>query len=351
MKHTLTYLLLGSGLLLSSAASAATATYQYCSTSGCRLGGSATVVSTYASTKYPLVLAHGIGGFTSIAGLSLTQYFYGINADLTANGGKVFVTQVASFDSSYVRGEQLLNQVQQITAITGADKVNVIGHSQGTLDARYVAGVRPDLVASVTGVGGPNQGSPVADVVKKVSDIPIIGTQILTPAVSSAVNALFTLLDLTSGKRYNQNSINGLKQLTTAGAAAFNAQFPNGVPGGDGCGSVTPPPVTPPQQYLVRASLTVAPSVRYYSWGGTGHLTNLLDVTDPLLLLTGALIPGADDGLVGRCSSHLGEVIRDDYSLNHVDEVNHLLGLVNFFTTSPVTLYRQHANRLKNAGL
>jgi triacylglycerol lipase len=349
-------MLLGSGLMISAFASAATATYQYCSVSGCRAGGSATVVSNYASTKYPIVLAHGMAGFTRLAGLNITQYFYGINADLTANGAKVFVTQVASFDSSYVRGEQLLNQVQQITAITGASKVNLIGHSQGTLDARYVAGVRSDLVASVTGVGGPNQGSPVADIVKQVSDIPIVGTQVLTPVVSSAVNALFTLLDITSGQRYSQSSINGLNQLTTAGAAAFNAQFPNGVPSGDGCGSVTPPvtpPPPPPNQNFLRVNLTSAAvsSVRYYSWGGTGHLTNLLDVTDPLLLLTGALIPGADDGLVGKCSSHLGVVIRDDYPQNHVDEVNQLLGLVSFFATSPVTLYRQQANRLKNAGL
>jgi triacylglycerol lipase len=335
MKLTLMSMLLGSGLLLSTVASATSATYQFCSTSGCRAGGSATVISDYASTKYPLVLAHGMGGFTSIAGLSLTQYFYGINADLAANGGKVFATQVASFDSSYVRGEQLLNQVQQITAITGADKVNLIGHSQGTLDARYVAGVRPDLVASVTGVGGPNLGTPVADVAKQVSDIPLIGTVVLTPVVSTAVNALFQLLDITSGQGYSQNSINGLNQLTTAGAAAFNAQFPSGIPVEGDCGS---------GRFTVNG-------IKYYSWGGTGHLTNLLDVTDPLLLLTGALIPGANDGLVGQCSTHLGQVIRDDYPQNHVDEVNQVLGLVGFCVTSPVTLYRQQANRLKNVGL
>ncbi len=342
MKRTLTSMLFGSGLLLSTLASAGTSpvtpttlTYQYCSTSGCRAGGSATLISDYATTQYPLVLAHGMGGFTSIAGLSLTQYFYGINADLAANGGRVFATQVASFDSSYVRGEQLLNQVQQIAAITGSPKVNIIGHSQGTLDARYVAGVRPDLVASVTGVGGPNLGSPVADTVKKISNIPLLGTVVLTPVVSTAVNALFTLLDITSGQRYSQSSINGMNQLTTSGAAAFNAQFPNGIPIEGVCGQ---------GRFAVNG-------IRYYSWGGTGHLTNLLDVTDPLLLLTGALIPGANDGLVGQCSSHLGLVIRDNYNQNHVDEVNLILGLASDDEVSPVVLYRQQANRLKNVGL
>lgn len=142
-------LLLTSGLLLSSAVMAAS--YQACSTSGCRTAGSTMVLSSYAKTKYPLILAHGMGGFSSIAGF---EYFYGIGSDLTRNGAQVFETQVASFDSSYVRGEQLLNQTKQILAITGASKVNLIGHSQGSLDVRYVAGVLPNKVASVTTVGG-----------------------------------------------------------------------------------------------------------------------------------------------------------------------------------------------------
>jgi triacylglycerol lipase len=33
--------------------------------------------------------------------------------------------------------------------------------------------------------------------------------------------------------------------------------------------------------------------------------------------------PEANDGLVGKCSSHLGTVIRDNYFHNHLDEVNH----------------------------
>ncbi len=60
---------------------------------------------------------------------------------------------------------------------------------------------------------------------------------------------------------------------------------------------------------------------------------------------------GPTDGLVGRCSSHLGMVIRDNYRMNHLDEVNQVFGLTSLFETDPVSIYRQHANRLKNAGL
>jgi len=58
-----------------------------------------------------------------------------------------------------------------------------------------------------------------------------------------------------------------------------------------------------------------------------------------------------NDGLVGTCDSHLGQVIRDDYSMNHLDEVNLLFGIHHLFSTDPITTYRNHANRLKNAGL
>jgi len=44
-------------------------------------------------------------------------------------------------------------------------------------------------------------------------------------------------------------------------------------------------------------------------------------------------------------------VLRDDYSWNHLDEVNQVLAIRNWFVSSPVSVIRAHANRLKNAGL
>lgn len=327
------------GVLFASSISVATAaTYQYCSTasdgtSSCRDGGSALVWTSYAKTKYPIVLAHGMGGFTAIGGVSLGEYFYGINADLTSNGANIFATQVTSFDSSYVRGEQLRSQVNQILAITGAPKVNLIGHSQGVLDSRYVAGVMPASIASVTGVAGPNAGSPVADTIKAASTIPVIGP-VLKPVITGAIDAFFTLLDMSSGSTYTNSSWNGLNQLTSQGMAAFNAQFPQAMPA-TSCGQGT----------------TSTNGVQYYSWGGTGLVTNLLNPASYFMPLTGALIPGPSDGLVPQCSSHLGTVLRDDYFQNHLDEVNLAFGLTSPFEVSPVTLFRNQANRLKNSGL
>ncbi|HVP27618.1 MAG TPA: triacylglycerol lipase [Myxococcota bacterium] len=283
---------------------------------------------SYTKTKYPIVLAHGMAGFDSLFGV--LDYFYGIESALEDGGAKVFVTEVSQFNDTAVRGEQLIDQVEEIVAITGKAKVNLIGHSHGGLDARYVAAMRPDLVASVSSVGTPHKGAALADFLR---------ANVKNGSFSESVLALLgnflgTVEGLLSGSSNPQDTIAGLDALTSAGTAAFNARYPQGVPT-TACGSGA-------------ASVN---GIRYYSWGGTGILTNVLDVSDAALAVTSTVYPEANDGLVGRCSSHLGTVIRDNYNQNHLDEVNQVLGLVSIFESSPVSLFRSHANRLKNAGL
>src|SRR5216110_2936751 len=116
---------------------------------------------TYTKTRYPIVLAHGAAGFDSLSGI--LDYWFGIPEDLAAGGAKVFVTEVSQFNTPEVRGEQLVAQLERIRAITGKAKVNLVGHSQGGFDVRYVAAVRPDLVASVTTIGTPHRGTQIAD--------------------------------------------------------------------------------------------------------------------------------------------------------------------------------------------
>lgn len=284
---------------------------------------------TYAQTRYPIVLVHGLFGFDNIGPV---EYFYGVPSALRNDGASVFVVQVSATNSTEVRGEQLLTQVKKILAATGAAKVNLIGHSHGSPTSRYVASVRPDLVASVTSVGGVNKGSAVADLLLKVAPPGSISNSI----IATAGNGLATLISiLTGGSGLNQASLAAAQSLSTAGSLKFNQAHPQGIPT-SACGEGA---------YSVRG-------VAYYSWSGASNYTNVLDVADPALALTGLVFGGAkNDGLVSSCSSRLGRVIRDNYAINHLDEVNQMIGLVNLFETNPVTLYRQHANRLKNAGL
>src|SRR5262249_49410757 len=95
----------------------------------------------------------------------------------------------------------------------------------------------------------------------------------------------------------------------------------------------------------------VVNGIRYYSWGGGQASTNIIDPSDLLLIATGLMVTGANDGVIAKCSSHLGHVIRDDYAANHLDETNLIFGLVSMTGPDPMTLYRQQANRLAMAGL
>ncbi|MCA9550988.1 MAG: triacylglycerol lipase [Myxococcales bacterium] len=283
---------------------------------------------TYTRTRYPIVLAHGMAGFDELFGVY--EYWFGMADALRRDGATVYVTEVSQFNDTEVRGEQLLAQIEEIVAITGAGKVNIIAHSHGGLDARYVASVRPDLVASVTTIGSPHRGAELANFLR--ANVNEGGFTELV--LSTFANALGQLLALVSGTSNPQDAIAGLEALTSQGTAAYNARYPAGVPT-QGCGD---------------GAHTVS-GVRYYSWSGTRPLTNLLDPSDAALGLSSLVYSEANDGLVGRCSSHLGDVIRDDYRMNHLDEVNQVLGLTYWFESDPRSVVRAHANRLKNAGL
>lgn len=284
--------------------------------------------SEYGKTKYPIVLCHGMAGFDSLFGVM--DYFYGIVSELQAAGAEVYVTHVPAFDSSEARGEALLEQVEDIVARTGVEKVNLIGHSHGGFDVRYVAAVRPDLVASVTTVGTPHQGADLADYLRAH----VKEGGLTEDALGFFANELGTVLGLVSGHTAPEDAIAALGSLTSDGAAAFNAKYPAGLP-------ETPCGGGPAEQN----------GIHFYSWSGTHQLTNLLDVSDAALKVASLVYHGDNDGLVGRCSSHFGTVLRDDYWMNHLDEVNQLLGLTEIFATNPKTVFRTHANRLKNAGL
>ena len=290
------------------------------------VGASAHAAGDYAKTRYPIVLVHGLFGFDSFLGV---DYFYGIPGALSRDGAQVFVAQVSAANSTEVRGEQLLAQVKNIMAITGASKVNLIGHSHGGPTIRYVAGVAPQLVASVTSIGGVNKGSRVADILRGVVPAGTLSETLLNGAASAFV----ALINLGSGgTSLPQTPTNALNSLTTAGSLDFNRRFPQALPSNCGSGP------------------ELVDGVRYYSWTGTLPLTNIADISDGALSIMSLVISGPNDGLVSACSSRLGKHL-GDYRQNHLDEVNQVVGLRDWFSVDPVTLYRQHANRLKQLGL
>lgn len=293
---------------------------------------------TYTKTKYPIVLVHGLFGFDNIVGI---DYFYGVKKALTSGGAKVYIVQLSAAASHKVRGEQLLQQLQAIQAADPTiKKFNLVGHSQGGLASRYVAGVKPELVASVTQVQTPNQGSKTADwLVDLVLNAPLpeAGSQsidLLGLAVE-VVGAIEWLSD-SPYKSDKSSLLANIVGLTTTIAPSFNASYPAGAPTTE-CGS----------------GPRTANGINWYSVGGTKININLLDISDLILAYVGKESYGTEpnDGLVGRCSSHWGEVLRDDYPWNHLDGINQVFGIVGLTAPDPLVFYRTQANRLKGAGL
>lgn len=296
-------------------------------------------MSQSATVRHPLVLVPGMLGYVSLLGY---PYWYGIVKALGALGAKVIAVQVSPLNSSEVRGEQLLVHVRNIMAKTGAEKVHLLGHSQGALTARYAAALHPEWVASVTSIAGPNHGSELGDYLAHKAAAGSVSEKCLRLLLRSLVRVMGWLERGYEGPPLPVDIAAAHGSLTSAGVAQFNRKYPQGLPevwGGEGAAEVN--------------------GVRYYSWSGTlqpgitdrgGNRFDGPNRACRLFAKTFRREKGQCDGMVGRYSSHLGTVIGDDFPLDHFDIINQTFGLVGK-GADPVRLYVEHAQRLYDAGL
>lgn len=132
----------------------------------------------------PLVLVHGLLGFGTIGPRRRLEYFRGVMQHLENNpkvlGGKakVYVADLDPVDSIPSRAIQLRDFIQSRIYDHRRNKfryqkVHVVAHSMGGLDARYmIANLSMDTgdrspmaerVASLTTIGTPHSGTPFAD--------------------------------------------------------------------------------------------------------------------------------------------------------------------------------------------
>jgi triacylglycerol lipase len=127
------------------------------------------LIYSTAAPKYPIVLAHGLMGFDELrlAGSLLpgVQYWRGIKQALQANGIEVIIASVPATGSIEERAFKL---GQDIASKADGKSVNIIAHSMGGLDARYmISRLQPDNVEvmSLTTIATPHRGSAFADFV------------------------------------------------------------------------------------------------------------------------------------------------------------------------------------------
>lgn len=107
-------------------------------------------------TKYPIVLVHGI----FFRDWQLVNYWGRIPKELTRNGADIHYGGQQSAAAVAASAAELKETVRKVLAETGAEKVNLIAHSKGGLDARYAIsrlGLAP-YVASLTTINTPHRG-------------------------------------------------------------------------------------------------------------------------------------------------------------------------------------------------
>jgi triacylglycerol lipase len=290
--------------------------------------------TTEAQTKNPIVLVPGIFAFDSIASI---DYWYKIPAALQSQGATVYVPKINAFDSSVKRGEALIAQLDNIRASSGGkiSKFNLMGHSQGGITVRYVMNTRPDLVASVTTMHTPHKGTPIADLVTGVAP----ASSLQGVAFTAFANAVGDIVNLLSNNKKSPADVRAmLAEFNAPGAAANNQRYPVGIPT-TACGSGA------------ETASIGGNNIRMYSWSGTAPLTHVLDASDVLFGISRFAFNEANDGVTGKCSSHFGKVLKDNYFMNHLDVTNQLFGAVSLFETNPKTLFQSHASRLKSLSL
>lgn len=118
-------------------------------------------------TKYPIVLVHGIG----YNDVDYPGYWGRIPQALCENGAKVYFGHQDGFGKVSKNAAQLKVELDMIKEKDGFDKVNLIAHSKGGIDARYMISEldMAGRVASLTTMATPHRGIRTIDIFKEKS--------------------------------------------------------------------------------------------------------------------------------------------------------------------------------------
>ncbi|MDR0315764.1 MAG: hypothetical protein LBH97_02565, partial [Treponema sp.] len=159
--------------------------------------------------KYPVILVHGIvahdrGGIIN---------FWGRIPDvLRENGVKVFFGNTDAWGDFESNAGILKTTIDKILEETNSEKINIIAHSKGGLDSRYLIWKYNygDRVASLTTISTPHHGAEIADLIFQ-QDIIHLST------VKTTLMILGKLYGDMNPDLYNVNH-----QLTTNNMKEFN---------------------------------------------------------------------------------------------------------------------------------
>ncbi len=178
-------------------------------------------------TLYPIVLLHGIGYRDDM--LMLNSWGR-IPKTLEAAGAQVVQGGLDAWNSHENSALVLKPNIEQVLSQTGSAKVNIIAHSKGGLEARYLISKldMADKVASLTTVCTPHHGSAVADLV--AGDIPdtqnLLSVNFFKRLAQRLGFGAMDILARITGDKSPQAGM-AIKQLTRKYLTEFNQQVPD----------------------------------------------------------------------------------------------------------------------------
>lgn len=165
------------------------------------------------ATRYPLVLLHGIG----FRDLQYFNYWGRIPKELARNGAQVYYGHQEAWGTIENNAAAIKATIEKILEETHSGKVNIIAHSKGGLDARYlISGLNmEEHIASLTTMSTPHHGSELLNILNKLPD----GIYHL---IASAIDANYKKLGDHAPDCYHAS-----KQLAAGFCQEFNKKYPD----------------------------------------------------------------------------------------------------------------------------
>ncbi|MCP3161714.1 esterase/lipase family protein [Myxococcus qinghaiensis] len=298
----------------------------------CVLGGDVAWAQRAQRTLHPVVFAHGLSGYDDLLGLDYfgdeLGNFVGDACDefleLSCNpylnaGQRAFGAQVQAFHSSEVRGLDLASDIESVLATTGATRANIVGHSQGGMDARKAAKVLFErrgraVVDVIVSVSSPHRGSPVAkyvlDLGPGVTSVPAALAAIYGNIIYEAGNDAYAAV-----KQLIYDDADSTDGVVT-GAKAFNTANPMDSRYASHYASLL----------TAQAGLEVNPAffllrLGFYDIDGDGYCVDDCDNDGAAGQGDGVRNERDDDGVVGINSQQMGPRLRYSQALLGLDTV------------------------------
>ncbi len=166
------------------------------------------------ATRYPVLLVHGVFFRDS----KLLNYWGRIPAELEKNGAVIYYGNQRSAASVNDSGAELAARIREICRETGCEKVNIIAHSKGGLDARCAITKYEcaPYVASLTTVSTPHRGCVFAEYLLGKA-----GEGFVT-RLENAYNKAYTALG-----ESDPDFLAAVKDLTDGACRRFNEETPD----------------------------------------------------------------------------------------------------------------------------